>query len=362
MADCPSLDELADFLTDGGAAIEQHVASCRRCRALLRLFEQREPVAVDEIAKRELPEAAVPDRGPPAGDLTFGEVCIVDTDFTDGTLLVAVVLDRAEGDPETLGVAPVSTEVENATEWDLLVASDDAPLGYPAMVEIWNHGTILADQVVERFGVLAVDGQNRLNAMYEALLADEPPPTDVRNGVPVIGDDDPRALFQEEEAERVRRFWQPTARVFADKAPGAQPTLGTLLGHWLEEHGYAAADLAHEIGWSTEDVVLVCADRFHPQTFSSDRLADLFRPTDIPSDEIKVGLAQTVRPLQFAFGTTAIEEQVAFRRTARRRGAERTAWTPRGAMPELLPPEERERRRKHYINEVVDALEEKRGF
>jgi hypothetical protein len=34
----------------------------------------------------------------------------------------------------------------------------------------------------------------------------------------------------------------------------------------------------------------------------------------------------------------------------------------RGAVAEPLPLEERERRRKRYINEVLEALEEKRGF
>lgn len=227
MTDCPSLDQLADFTKTGDPALEQHVASCRRCRGLLRLLDQREAIAEDELTPRELPPATLPTREVPFGDLAFGEVCIVNTDVGGGTLLVCVVLDRADGTPETVEVAPVSIEMANATDWDLLIASEEGPLGYPAMVEIWNHGTILSDQIVERLGLLVVDGQHRINAMYEALLADEEPPADVPRGVAVLADGDPRTIFQEEEAERVRPFWQPAARMFAEEAPEAAATVGS---------------------------------------------------------------------------------------------------------------------------------------
>jgi hypothetical protein len=362
MADCPSIDELADFTKTGDAAVDRHVASCRRCRAVLRLLDEREQVAADAPRARELPQASLPHREPPGGGVTFGDVCVIDTDVNDGTLLVAVVLAGVDGTPETVEVAPISTEIANATEWDLLLAPEDGPLGYLAMAELWNHGTVLADQLVERFGLLAADGQHRLHAMYEALLADEEPPGDVPSGVPVVADDDPRAIFQEEEAERVRAFWKPAARTFAETKRETAPPVGALLGEWLEQHGYGDADFASEIGWPTRDVVLVRADQFEPRTFSSDRLAELFRHTDIPSDDIEAGLWQTIQPDHFALGTTVIEERAAFRRTARRRGAKRGAWMPRGSEAVPLPPEERERRRKRYINEVLDALEEKRGL
>jgi hypothetical protein len=362
MAECPSIDELADLVNAGDVATERHVAACRRCRALLRLFDQRERVTANELSARELPPASLPDRAPPEGDLRFGEVCVIDADVSDGTLMVAVVLARADGPLETLEVAPISTEVANANEWDLLLTPEDGPLGYSAMAELWNHGTVLTDQVVERFGLLAVDGQQRLNALYDALLSEGEPSTDVPRGLPVVVDADPRAIFQEEEAERARPFWHPAARVFAEKARDAVPSVGALLGNWLEQQGYDAPAFAGEIGWPTQDVVLVGADEFDPKTFSSDRLADLFRRTDIPSDDIEAGLWQTIQPCHFAFGTTAIEERAAYRRTARRRGVERGGWAPRGAAEVALPPEERERRRKQYINDVLEALEEKRGF
>jgi hypothetical protein len=362
MTDCPSLEELTDFTKTGDAAIERHVASCRRCRALLRLIGQREAIVEDELTARELPEAELPRREAPAGEIASGEVCVVDTDFGGGSLLVCVVLDRSEGTPETVEVAPVSTETMNASEWDLLLAPADGVLGYPAMVEVWNHGTILSDQVAERLGLLVIDGQHRLNAIYAALLADESPPADLPRGVPILADEDPRALFQEDEAERARPFWQPAARVYAEKAPEAAASIGALLGHWLEQVGSDAEDFASELGWPKRDIVLVCTDQFDTQAFPSDRLAEAFRRTDIPSDEIEAALWQTIQPHHFEFGTTVIEERAAFRRTARRRGAERSAWVQRGAASVSLPPEERERRRKQYINEVLEALEEKRGF
>ncbi|MGH2920527.1 MAG: hypothetical protein ACRDKU_00450 [Gaiellaceae bacterium] len=329
---------------------------------MLRLLDQREAIADDELTPRELPPATLPTREVPAGDLAFGEVCIVDADFGGGTLLVCVVLGRADGTPETVEVAPVSIETGNATDWDLLIAPEDGPLGYRAMVEIWNHGTILTDQVVERFGLLVVDGQHRINAMYKALLADEEPPADVPRGVAVLADDDPRTIFQEEEAERVRPFWQPAARMFAEKAPEAAATVGTLLSQWLDREGFDTADFARDLGWPQQDVLLVCADQFDPQKFASDRLVEALRRTDISSEDIEAGLWQTIQPDHFAFGITAIEQRAAFRRTAGRRAVERRSWIHRGAAAASLPSEERERRRKQYINEVLEGLEEKRGF
>src|SRR4051812_6913064 len=109
MTDCPSLDELADFTKSGDdLAVDQHLSGCRRCRALLRLLDQRELVVADELNAGDVPQASLPRRASQDGDLTFGEVCVIDTEDSDGTLLVAVVLDGADEARETVEVAPVS--------------------------------------------------------------------------------------------------------------------------------------------------------------------------------------------------------------------------------------------------------------
>lgn len=159
-------------------------------------------------------------------------------------LLVAVVL--AHGD-DTLSIAPVSTSVQHATEWDLLLAPD--VLGYDAMVEIWNFGSALTDQIAEVITVLPPACWQDVRTLAGAAARSEPVPAGLPVGPAVIDDADPRLLFQDAQAEAAQPYWEPTL------ALAGAATLGQLVAHRRAELGIAPADLEQASGrhgWLTD--------------------------------------------------------------------------------------------------------------
>jgi len=154
-------------------------------------------------------EAAVEplDKDPaPARDLsperTLGSVYAIHGPLSDEYLLGALV----DWDDEEAIVVPVSHETHFATNWDLLL--EEQLLGYRAMAEVWNHGTVLVEQLNEKIAELA-DWSGALTTLYEAALESREVPTPVPVGPPVLSDIDPRLLFQEEEGERAAVYWEP---------------------------------------------------------------------------------------------------------------------------------------------------------
>lgn len=139
-------------------------------------------------------------------------------------LLPAVVLADSE---DAVTVAPVSDRVELATEWDLLVPV--RVLGYEAITEVWNYGSILAEQLEEVLAELDPQTIEDLQSLARAAVTGGDPPADVRVGPPVLDDADPRLLFQDAEAERCRHFWEPAL------ALAGALTLGQLVAHRRSE-------------------------------------------------------------------------------------------------------------------------------
>jgi hypothetical protein len=75
-------------------------------------------------------------------------------------------------------VAPISTYVEMATQWDFVVKGDESPLGYPFMIEMWNKVTMLAENLGH--GLASLDDRFRdhvlrLSMAQTANLVDESP-------------------------------------------------------------------------------------------------------------------------------------------------------------------------------------------
>ena len=145
---------------------------------------------------------------------------------------------------EALTIVPISGDAHVATEWDLLLPRE--LLGYPAMAQVWNFGTVLPEQVVEVVTSLATMENDRLDRLATAARAGGQPPADLPVGVPVLDDADPRLLDQEQAAELVRPFWGPALAL-----AGAE-TLGQLVHHRREELGVATDELeslAESRGW-----------------------------------------------------------------------------------------------------------------
>lgn len=385
---CPNLDELRGQLESADEAIARHLESCRRCRALLRLLaEQAAQLSPPALAPAE-PQAV----GEPSAaaeqlptHVAEGAVVVASSPAAPGELLVAVVLDtesEAAG-IDGLIVVPLSTETQLATDADVVLGRAQTRLGYEVMAEIWNHGTLLREQLKEQRG--GVDGSvwEKLAALYAAATGELEEEAEevqtiavpVGDGPPVIADDDPRLVFQDEEIERAQRFYLPAARLLAgdgveaDSEAGERDagalTAGSLLSAWLKEQGYETTEYARESGFDRRHIELVCANRIDPVVLNHDLVAAIlarpYRAAELDRDDLDAALSRS-------FDEDANWELVGasgrgrvFARTSGRRGQAR-ARAMRGHFESAAPPltpDEMERRKRAYINDVLAALEEK---
>lgn len=199
---CPSFAELFAADADLSDELREHVASCRRCQALRRHLEPSDAVeaAVVPLENEPLrPELETEPRS--------GSVYVIHGPLSDEYVLGALV----DWDDEEAVVVPLSDEVRFATNWDLLL--EQKLLGYPAMAEVWNHGTVLVEQLREKIAELGA-AVAALEALYAAALDGTELTTALPVGPPVLSEIDPRNAFQDQEGERTTVYWQP-ARVLA---------------------------------------------------------------------------------------------------------------------------------------------------
>lgn len=175
-----------------------------------------------------------------SGPLAAGEVVSITAPAAGDELLIAVVLDAT--DFEQFTAAPISTEVENATAWDLIVQEDESPLGYPLIVEDWNHSPFQSATVHERFGSLEPAAQDALAELYAADLEGGEPPEGLPVGPPVVSAADPRLDFQRDEEERVTPF--------LNTQPADVLTLEDLAAEWYARCGADLEEVANEVHWT----------------------------------------------------------------------------------------------------------------
>jgi hypothetical protein len=367
---CPSLAELETISGEPRADIEEHLASCERCRTLLKLITGQQ---LPELARGEVPKfevADIPERAKRSED-GLGELVLATSNNDEGDLMVGVALAWQAGRDE-IELAPISTRPHDATEWDLILEAGDSPLGYSVIVEVWNHGTIAADQIVEHLGMLSVDAGEQLRRLYEAVFVTDPP-DDVRTGPPLLSDEDPRLLFQEEEAERARWYWRelpadmapdeavietsPDEAPIASSARTAAQTLGERLATWFERSGFEVDDLARETSWLRSNVQLVAKDEIDPtlSSFGPGRLAELLAQTDIDRDELDGLLLFSVPAVRFAEPEPPRERPEVYRRSTGSGSTRRSGRAPEG---EESPSAGQLKAQAQYVREVIEAFEE----
>jgi hypothetical protein len=230
---CPALIDL--FAIDRAPRVDEHVAGCARCQALLASETERVDVDPGAHGNWQTHDGA-----------EAGAVVLVASPATD-EYLPAVVAKVAD---ETLTVVPVSEQIELATEWDFLLDKD--VLGYDAMAEVWNFGTILPEQIAEQVVPLPEDVFAWLLQLLRAAVSSAEVPENLPVGAPVLNEDDPRLLFHDEESERVHAFWEPTL------ALSGAASLGQLVTHRREE-------------------LAIPADQFKSLSFKRGSLEDLER-------------------------------------------------------------------------------------
>jgi hypothetical protein len=137
---------------------------------------------------------------PTTTELAAGSVVLLCDQL--GEELLAAVVRRVSS--EVLTVVPISAAVELATEWDLLLSP--TTLGYAAMAQVWNFGSVLPEQVVAVVAGLAEGERGMLDALAEAARTGGAVPGGMPVGPPVLEDVDPRLLHQDAAAERARAY------------------------------------------------------------------------------------------------------------------------------------------------------------
>jgi len=197
---CPSFAELFAAEDDLSDEVREHIASCRRCQALRRHLE---PTDVETAVEADVkPLEREPLRRELDKEPTLGSVYVIHGPLSDEYLLGALV----DWDEEEAVVVPVSDEVRYATNWDLLLEQE--LLGYRAIAEVWNHGTVLVEQLNEKIAELG-EAAGALAALYAAALEGAELATTLAVGPRVLSEIDPRNAFHDQESERAAVYWQP---------------------------------------------------------------------------------------------------------------------------------------------------------
>ena len=224
-----------------------HVRGCARCSGLVRALADADHASISPESSVAIgwPHAVVADLD---ADPQPGAVHSIWGD-EDGDLLAAVIIDV--DDREAL-VVPVSPETHFAGDADVLI--DPTVLAYPAMLEIWNHVQVLREQVMERIGQLNGD-LIALDAAVDAVIDSRPLPPELRQGVAVGGEADPRRLFREEEARRIQKFVEPW------RILNVADTLGTVLAARRVKKDLPTDAVAEQADLSADVVARLEADQ-----------------------------------------------------------------------------------------------------
>lgn len=234
---CPLPVDWLDYLEgDGEPQLTAHLADCPSCRALVASLIEGSGLAspqegsetasdntdwftaffgaMDAVWQEDRPERPAPAQfwfsasdfelddvvfGAPgsgkSGSLTYHGV--------DRMLLLVVSHpddDHAHG---WLDVVPVLSDVEQASETDLLFSAEENSLGAPWRALFAYQCKVARQQLDTRVGVLSTVGAQTLRA----ALAGEA--DDSRWGVPLQHPDDPRGRFDDEFEEALRRLRSP---------------------------------------------------------------------------------------------------------------------------------------------------------
>jgi hypothetical protein len=176
------------------------------------------PETISETKLNSEPFAgiAAPRPDEPATGFDTGTVVRVRAGGVDLALL-AIVIDLRGHEVD---VVPVSVEVAYAALYDLLL--EDSLLGYAAMAQAWNAGTVLVDQIVDSLAVVDLGTLEAVDEVFDAARLGVDPPAELNTGSLVVSDRDIRRGFQLRSREFAELFYER-------KEPGGEPDFPTFL-------------------------------------------------------------------------------------------------------------------------------------
>jgi len=120
--------------------------------------------------------------------------------YADEPKLV-VIIDVQQEDTTLITAAPLSTETHFASEYDLIIAKRNSPLGFSFMIEVWNQTPVYEKHLKNFFGNLSDVEVNVLTQIHSLQLFNDPVPESLSRwvGLKLYGEEDPRFVYQEQE-------------------------------------------------------------------------------------------------------------------------------------------------------------------
>lgn len=142
-----------------------------------------------------------------------------------GLRIVAILADDPAGHdaPDAvLTVVPVSPEIAYRSQDDLLIRAGEGPLGFDAMIEVWNNAATLRTQLGHFLGTLPQPLKRYLGLLYQAQLGLEVDlaPLAGRRGPAILETTDPRIHFQQQEIAACAYLREPALRLL--EAPAVE--------------------------------------------------------------------------------------------------------------------------------------------
>lgn len=120
--------------------------------------------------------------------------------FTEDPRLL-VILEVHQDCSLLVKAAPVSVEIQFASQYDLKISKHDSPMGFEFMVEVWNETPVYEKHLKQVLGKLSSDATQVMLKIYSLQLVNDPVPENIQDwvGLKMFCKEDPRITFQEDE-------------------------------------------------------------------------------------------------------------------------------------------------------------------
>lgn len=198
---CPLPIDWLDWLEgDAEAAPAEHLERCPACRALVEELRGKELSAeplktVDRAGLR--PWIEHPTESPHEFQIWWTSSVALDGSHRMRALLL-LLDDFEEGGSRWVRVAPISTDIESATQSEIRLEREESDLDVP-MVVLIGHQTVMRPEGLDsRVGILRETGRRLIAASLEGAAPEH------RYGPPFENEYDSRLSAYEEEARLVR--------------------------------------------------------------------------------------------------------------------------------------------------------------
>ena len=240
---CPLPVDWLDYLSGtGDDELATHLVGCRSCRALVASLEQEMVIPDDwSAAFAGRTDATWSEERPAraeqrefwfsapsftmtyhAADVASGDLITRTFSYEDVDRVLLLVVSHSDDDHINgwHDVVPVLSDIERASDTDLLIGVDHNTLGTSLRALFAHQYKVTRDQLDARVGTLTADGADLLNAALAGTVPDE------CWGIPLEGPDDERARLDDELEEALLRLRTPWALALGDPetVAGAPPT------------------------------------------------------------------------------------------------------------------------------------------